>query len=169
MYLYTTESINMINLIGAYECKVDDKGRLMLPAAFKKQLAPVINDGFVIKRNAFQRCLELYPMPEWQTEISEVNKLNRFEKKNQDFIRIFMAGVKTLELDSAGRLLIPKDLISHAKINRTVVLSSSLNRIEIWDKELYESVIENSMDDYGALTEDVMGNSKNANDLNDVS
>ena len=160
----------MLNLTGVYECKVDEKGRLMLPSNLKKQLTPVLNEGFVVKRSVFQKCLELYPMPEWNAESAEVSKLNRFNKKNQDFIRMFMVGVKSVELDNAGRLLIPKDLTAFAKITRNVVLSSSVNRIEIWDKEAYEEVIRDGVDSFAELAEEVMGNkSNNDSDLNDVS
>ena len=123
-------------LIGTYECKIDVKGRLLIPSAFKKQFAPVIAKGFVLKRAVFQDCLELYPLDEWEELIKKVNSLNRFKKKNNDFIRRFTAGVKFIELDNSGRLLIPRDLIEFSKINREVTLSSSVNIIEIWDKEL---------------------------------
>ena len=148
----------MINLIGSYECKVDAKGRLMLPSGLKKQIQPILNEGFIIKRSVFQKCLELYPMTEWNQEITGVNKLNRFVKKNADFIRMFMAGVRTLEIDNAGRILIPKDLIKFSDIKRETVLASSVNRIEIWNKDLYEKVLNDPNIDFGALAEDVMGN-----------
>ena len=125
-------------LIGTYECKIDVKGRLLIPSAFKKQLAPVIPRGFVLKRAVFQNCLELYPLAQWEELIKKVNSLNRFKKKNNDFIRRFTAGVKFIELDGNGRLLIPKDLIEFSNINRDVTLSTSVNIIEIWDKSSYE-------------------------------
>ena len=125
-------------LIGTYECKIDVKGRLLIPSAFKKQLAPVIPKGFVLKRAVFQNCLELYPLAQWEELIKKVNSLNRFKKKNNDFIRRFTAGVKFIELDGNGRLLIPKDLIEFSNINRDVTLSTSVNIIEIWDKSSYE-------------------------------
>ncbi|QYA25450.1 division/cell wall cluster transcriptional repressor MraZ [Gramella sp. MT6] len=148
----------MINLIGTYECKVDAKGRLMVPSALKKQLAPMMQDGFVIKRAVFQSCLELYPMEEWNVLMNRMNKLNRFKKKNVDFIRRFTAGVKTVEVDTNGRLLIPKDLIAFAGIEKEIVLSSAINIVEIWDKDKYENTIEASSDDFGDLAEEVMGN-----------
>jgi MraZ protein len=147
----------LLNIIGTYECKVDAKGRIALPGGLKKQLHEVVKEGFVIKRSVFHKCLELYPMSEWNKEIAGVNKLNRFIKKNNDFIRMFMAGVKTLALDSAGRIQLPKDLVNFSSINHEVVLSSSVNRIEIWDKTLYEAVISNPEVDFGQLAEDVMG------------
>ncbi|MBQ0736464.1 division/cell wall cluster transcriptional repressor MraZ [Aquimarina celericrescens] len=147
----------MVNLIGTYECKADAKGRLMMPVAFKKQLSPVLQDGFVLKRSVFQTCLELYPMEEWNLLMQKINKLNRFKKKNNDFIRRFTAGVKVVEIDSAGRLLIPKDLISFAGITKELVLSSAVNIVEIWDKNQYEKAIDDVTVDFADLAEEVMG------------
>tara|TARA_R100001369_G_scaffold21881_6_gene39806 strand:- start:11991 stop:12461 length:471 start_codon:yes stop_codon:yes gene_type:complete len=148
----------VVNLIGTYECKVDAKGRLMVPSALKKQLAPVLQEGFVLKRSVFQPCLELYPMDVWNEMMKKVNSLNRFKKKNNDFIRRFTAGVKTVEVDANGRLLIPKDLFGFAEMDKEVVLSSAINIIEIWDKNKYENAIDVSADDFADLAEEVMGN-----------
>lgn len=143
---------------GTYECKVDAKGRLMIPSALKKQLAASLQDGFVLKRSVFQPCLELYPMSEWNLMMQKVNKLNRFVKKNNDFIRRFTAGVKVVEVDDLGRLLIPKDLVAFSKISKDIVLSSAVNIVEIWDKDLYEKSIAGDDIDFADLAEDVMGN-----------
>ncbi len=148
----------MINLIGTYECKADAKGRVAISSALKKQLLPVLQDGFVVKRAVFQPCLELYPMSEWNILMAKVNKLNRFVKKNNDFIRRFTAGVKIVELDASGRLLIPKDLQIFAGIQKQVVLSSAVNIIEIWDKDKYETAIDEAAIDFADLAEEVMGN-----------
>ncbi len=147
----------MVNLIGTYECKADSKGRLMVPAALKKQLLPLLQDGFVIKRSVFEPCLELYPMEEWNAMMAKVNKLNRFRKKNNDFIRRFTAGVKTVEVDANGRLLIPKDLLGFAEITKEIVLNSAINIVEIWDKDKYETAIEDATGDFADLAEEVMG------------
>tara|TARA_Y100000768_G_scaffold317252_1_gene252487 strand:- start:1302 stop:1769 length:468 start_codon:yes stop_codon:yes gene_type:complete len=145
------------HLIGTYECKVDAKGRVMMPIAIKKQLAKLVSDGFVLKRAVFNPCLELYPIQEWTQLMEKVNGLNRFNKKNNDFIRRFTAGVKTVEMDVAGRLLIPKNLINHAQISKEIVVSSAINILEIWDKSLYEKAIDQAALDFGALAEEVMG------------
>tara|TARA_B100000768_G_scaffold176754_1_gene189956 strand:- start:4537 stop:5004 length:468 start_codon:yes stop_codon:yes gene_type:complete len=150
----------LLNLIGTYECKADAKGRLMVSSAFKKQLAPILQEGFVIKRAVFQSCLELYPMQEWNEVMRKVNTLNRFKKKNNDFIRRFTAGVKIVDLDASGRLLIPKDLCQFAGIKKEIVLSSAINIIEIWDKNNYEQTIDDATMDFASLAEDVMGNSE---------
>ena len=147
----------MFNLIGTYECKADVKGRVMVPIALKKQIAPVSTQGFVIKRAVFQPCLELYPMEEWRLLMEKMGKLNRFNRKNNDFIRRFTAGVKTIEIDAAGRLLIPKNLSSFAGIDKEIVISSAINIIEIWDKNKYEHAINKAASDFADLAEDVMG------------
>jgi len=90
--------------------------------------------------------------------MQKINKLNRFVKKNNDFIRRFTAGVKGVEVDDLGRLLIPKDLVAFSKISKDIVLSSAVNIIEIWDKELYEKAIAGDDIDFADLAEEVMGN-----------
>ncbi len=147
----------MNNFIGTYECKADAKGRIMIPVALKNQLAPMLDARFVLKRAVFSNYLELYPMKEWDKVMAKIDKLNRFKKKNIDFIRRFTAGVKVVEVDSNGRLLIPKDLFAWAGLQKEVVLSSGINIIEIWDKEGYEESINDAAVDFADLAEEVMG------------
>ena len=151
----------MNTLTGTYECKADIKGRLMLPVALKKQLAGSMVNGFVLKRAVFQPCIELYPAQEWEALMQKVNKLNRFKKKNNDFIRRFTAGVKVVDLDASGRLLIPKDLLGFAKIEKEIVVSSAVSIVEIWDKTLYEKAIDDAASDFADLAEEVMGQDNN--------
>lgn len=147
----------MINIIGTYECKADAKGRVMFPSALKKQLQKVLGAGFVIKRSVFNQCLEIHPMQEWNEVVGQVNKLNRFVKKNNDFIRSYMAGLKVVNVDGSGRVLIPKDLLAFAGLEKQIVLSSSVNMIEIWDKDKYEVSVAKSLKHFGDLAEQVMG------------
>ena len=116
-----------------------------------------MNKGFVLKRAVFQPCLELYPMNQWDLLMQKINKLNRFKKKNNDFIRRFTAGGKFLELDISGRLLISKDLVGFAGISKEIVVTSAVNIIEIWDKDNYEKAINDAAGDFAELAEDVMG------------
>ena len=148
----------MINIIGTYECKADVKGRVMFPSSLKKQLNSVMQEGFVIKRSVFNKCLEIHPISEWNVVVGQVNKLNRFVKKNNDFIRSYMSGLKVVDVDSSGRFLIPRDLFLFANIDRKIVLSSSVNMIEIWDKNQYEISVAETLQGFGDLAEEVMGN-----------
>lgn len=137
----------------------------MLPSAIKKQLLPALQDGFVLKRAVFQSCLELYPMAEWEALMLKMNKLNRFKKKNNDFIRRFTAGVKVVEVDSAGRLLVPKDLMAFSGISKDIVVSSAINIVEIWDKDKYEQAIDDAAGDFAELAEEVMGQDDDADGI----
>lgn len=154
----------MLNLIGTYHCKADVKGRVMIPADLKKQLAPVAGAGFVIKRAVFQPCLELYSMEEWQKLMEKVSGLNRFNRKNNDFIRRFTAGVRTVEMDATGRLNIPRDLMAFAGLDKDIVVSSAINIVEIWDTKKYEQAINDAANDFADLAEEVMGD---ANEIGD--
>ena len=154
----------MINILGTYECKADSKGRIMLPAPLKKQISSVISDGFVVKRSVFNKCLEIHPMSEWNKIVNQVNQLNRFIKKNNDFIRSYMSGLKIVSLDSSSRILIPKDLIVFAGLEKQIVLSSSVNIIEVWDKKEYEVSVSKSLKNFGDLAEEVMGDNSYLSD-----
>lgn len=147
----------MLNVLGTYEAKVDTKGRFMLPAPYKTQLTEEVQKGFVVKRSIFKKCLELFTMEQWNQESAMVSKLSMFKKRNAEFVTKFMAGVKPVELDGNGRLLLPKDLLNYGGISKQIVLTSVVNRIEIWDKEAYESAVEYDPDDFANLAEDVMG------------
>jgi len=157
----------VVNLIGTYECKIDAKGRVMLPVALKKQLSSVLENGFVLKRSVFQPCLELYPMEEWNMLMQKVNKLNRFDRKNNDFVRRLTAGVKMIELDSSGRFLVAKDLIGYSGLEKEIVVSSAVNILEIWDKDKYETAIDDATVDFADLAEEVMGDKND--ELNGIS
>jgi len=157
----------VINLIGTYECKIDAKGRVMLPSALKKQLLPILEKGFILKRSVFQPCLELYPMDEWDGVMQKVSKLNRFDRKNNDFIRRLTAGVKMIELDASGRLLVAKDLIGYSGLEKEIVISSAVNILEIWDKDKYELAINDAAVDFADLAEEVMGDKND--DFNGIS
>ncbi|MCF8256499.1 MAG: division/cell wall cluster transcriptional repressor MraZ [Flavobacteriales bacterium] len=154
-----------MNITGTYECKADSKGRLMLPSPLKKQLTATLDEGFVLKRSVFANCLELYPMGEWNRAMQTVNGLNRFVRKNVDFIRLFTAGVRIIEMDGTGRILIPKELTEVAGIRSDVVLASAGSYLEVWDKVRYEAVLNDPQVDFAKLAEDVMGNIDAAGDV----
>ncbi len=154
----------MTQLLGVYECKMDSKGRVSVPSGLRKQLITIGTEGFILKRSVFSNCLELHTQNEWITLSDSVKKLNRFVKKNNEFIRIFHAGIKQVEMDSAGRILISKDLISFANLNNSIVFSATSFGLEIWNQADYEKAVNFKDHDFAKLTEEVMGN-QNINDL----
>lgn len=145
----------MIGFLGEYEVTMDAKGRFLLPAGFKKQLTEEASQ-FVINRG-IEACLSLYPMQSWEPIFSEVSKLNDFDPKVRQFRRYFLNGATQVELDSAGRLLIPKALMEYAGLDKDVVLVSAVNKIEIWDKVKYTKFFESfSPESFSELANEVM-------------
>ncbi len=135
----------------------------MFPAGLRKQLQDVMHEGFVINRDMFGDCLVLYPYREWQKVTRQIGKLNRFVAKNVQFIRKFNNGATKVELDSAGRLLLPPALAAFAHIDKDVKVTGIGDRIEIWSKGAYEAMI-NDDTDMAALSEEVMGSLNTEND-----
>ncbi|MEX1203427.1 MAG: division/cell wall cluster transcriptional repressor MraZ [Ferruginibacter sp.] len=131
----------MIGFLGEFEATIDAKGRFLLPAGFKKQLPQDTAAKFVINRG-FEKCLTLYPLQSWEPIFSQISQLNDFDPKVREFRRYFLNGAIEVELDSAGRFLLPKNLIGHASLEKDIVLVSAMNKIEIWDKEKYNQFFE---------------------------
>lgn len=153
----------MANFIGEFECKMDAKGRAMMPSGLRKQLDPEAAETFVLNRG-FEKCLVLYPKNEWNKISAEVNKLNQYVKKNREFIRYFYRGATEIVLDSTGRALFPKRMLAYGGISKEIVLFAYSNRIEIWDKEIYDNLLTDEPDDFATLAEEVMGNQPTESD-----
>ena len=150
----------MIGFLGEYEATLDAKGRFLLPVGFKKQLPEEGASQFVINRG-FEKCLTLYPLQSWEPIFSEISKLNDFDPKVREFRRYFLNGATQIELDTASRLLLPKNLTEHAGLEKDIVLVSALNKIEIWDKSKYKQFFETfTPQSFSELANEVM-NRKN--------
>ena len=146
----------MIQFFETYECKIDDKGRLKLPSSLVKHLEN-LGGSFVVKRSILNTCLEVYPMKTWEQTIQTIGKVNRFKARNLEFIRKFTAGLKTVEIDKAERILISKDLKTFANLEKEVVVAGMIDYFEVWDKTAYEENIKTNEAEFAQLTEEVMG------------
>lgn len=150
----------MNSFIGEYECKLDVKGRLIIPVSLKKQLSPDANESFVVNRG-FESHLNLFPSNEWKMISSRISRLNLFVKRNRDFIRKFNNGATELNMDLNSRILIPKSLLDFAGIDKDVVLFAYSNRIEVWAKDAYEKMLGEESGSFSDLAEEVMGGKYN--------
>lgn len=129
----------MSSFIGDYNCKVDTKGRLILPSAFKKQVAPEANEQFVVKKDIYEDCLVLYPMDEWKRMVEILrSKINPYNKAHKQFLRGFYMDTAEISLDSNNRLTIPKKILSKIKTNKELKLVAQDDKIEIWNPETYD-------------------------------
>jgi MraZ protein len=169
IYIFELYKLNTSNLdiffFGTFNCKADAKGRIMLPVALRNQVAPILKDGFFIKKSYLSECLELYPAYEWHRVMAELNEKSRFDEENLQFIRMYTAGLRQVEVDSTGRLLIPKDIISLGGITKEVVIAPIGKRLEIWDKKAYDESINASKEEKVELAKRVMLGKKPSGDV----
>ena len=147
----------MSNFLGEFDCKLDDRNRLMIPANLLKQLSGAEDDGVVINRG-FEKCLVLYTKKEWDKIVDELSKLNPYEKKTREFIRYFTRGASHLKLDKSTRVVLATTLMDYAGIKKDVVISCQVSRIEIWAQEDYDTEMIIEPEDFSDLAEQVMGN-----------
>lgn len=128
----------MFRITGEYQGTIDDKGRIKLPAGLVKQLTDQgIALHFVVNRG-FEKCLMIYPKIVWDLKATEVDRLNVYDPLQRQFVRYFYRGATAITGDTAERLLIPKNLIEHASIQKEIVLFAYQSQIELWDAKLYD-------------------------------
>jgi len=155
-YLQTCEN-PMTSFIGDYTVRLDSKGRLSFPAAFKKQIQEGLSAGFVLKRDVFESCLIMYPMEEWERQNKIIrSRTNPYNKEHARFLRMFFSGTAEVNLDANNRMLIPKRLLDYAHVKSEVVLAGQAGKIEIWASEAYGSVSV-ADDDFAAMAEKILG------------
>ena len=145
--------------IGEYYCKLDAKGRLLLPSGFKEQLGEAVTEGFVLRPGLFETCLDVYGMDDWRNLQGKLSKLNPFKKENLMMMRRINAGARVVKLDANGRLLIPKDLVEKCAMVKEGVITSLPDRMQIWAKEkMDESNAQMSDEEFANMLEDRLGN-----------
>ncbi|HKG07572.1 MAG TPA: division/cell wall cluster transcriptional repressor MraZ [Pedobacter sp.] len=148
----------MVQLLGEFDCKLDAKGRLMVPSSLKKQLPDVEQQGLVINRG-FEKHLVIYPKKVWEGIVEDLSKLNPYEPKNREFVRLFTRGATELALDATGRVNLPKSLLESVgiELNAELVLACQIDKIEVWSKKSYEALFDKDPADFALLAAEVMG------------
>ncbi|MBN1596738.1 MAG: division/cell wall cluster transcriptional repressor MraZ [Bacteroidales bacterium] len=146
----------MITFIGDYTCKLDAKGRVILPAAFKKQMSGSTQDKFVVKKDIFEDCLVLYPIEEWERQNKIIRKkINPYKKEHNMFLRRFFKGAAEVVLDANNRILIPKRLLDEIKADKELMMAGQFGKIEIWARNRYEK-IEVGDSEFAEMAEKIM-------------
>ena len=146
----------MLHFSSEYECKLDPKGRIVLPARMKSQL-PEDSQNTVVVTRGFEPCLVLYPLVEWTKVFSKVAGLNEFNEEYRNFQRNFFRGNTEVELDGNGRFLIPKTMLKHAQLEKDAILVGMGNRIEIWEPGNYEKFLINDPKEFSKMAEKYLG------------
>lgn len=129
-----------MNFIGEYSAKIDDKGRIILPSAFKS-LLPADDMRFVVRKDIFDDCLEMLTFSEWEKRSEQIkSRLNFLKKEHASFWREFMRGNTVVTPDNKlGRISIPKKLLDAIGAEKEVIFAGNDHKIELWAREKYES------------------------------
>ena len=131
-----------MRFIGDYTAKTDAKGRVFVHAAFRRQLEGMEDQALVLRKDVFQKCLVLYPVSVWNVQLDDLQRrLNPWSRKDQMMLRQFVADAEQVELDSQGRILLPKNKMQYADIVSEVRFLAMVDRIEIWSRDALDSLM----------------------------
>lgn len=137
--------------LGTYEPKLDDKGRVILPAKFREQLA----EGLVLTRGQ-ERCLYVFSNAEFQRMFDDLRKAPTTSKQARDYIRVLLSGASDEKPDRQGRITIPTPLRSYAHLDRDLVVIGAGTRAEIWDREAWEAYLSSQEDQFADQAEEII-------------
>lgn len=141
---------------GEYNCKIDAKNRFVIPSSFRSVVKGLGDDRFVLRRNIFSSCIDMYPVTTWEAMGESLrNKLNTFEKREAAFMREWCRGAFEIEMDSSGRLLLPKRLLDGVIETKSIILLGHYSKLEIWDENAYLASAM-SVDDFASLAGDIL-------------
>lgn len=144
-----------MRFVGDYTAKTDAKGRVFLPAIFRRQLDGMDEEALILRKDVFQKCLVLYPMSVWNAQVDDLkSRLSPWDRKDQMMLRQFVADAEQVELDSQGRILLSKNKLQYAGITSEVRFLAVVDRIEIWSKDALDALMAESD---GNLGDDIEG------------
>ncbi len=130
----------MAEFTGTYNATIDDKGRIVLPSAFKKEMGDLASEPLVVERNLYKDCLDLYPEKFWKGRVDAFKStLDPFDEEDDGFLQFFYENFKKVEMAANGRINIPSDYLDYGKFKKNVRLIGMGHSIRIWDLEEYES------------------------------
>ena len=147
----------MTGFLGEYEVAIDAKGRFLVPAGFRKQLAEGAAERFVINRG-LDKHLTLYTMESWEAFSGIILTLNDFNPEESLLKRLILNGATIVEPDSAGRLLLPKTLMEYVGLKKDMVFSCNGDKVELWDKDTYYAHMQENMGQLAYLAQKILGN-----------
>ena len=128
----------MPGLYGRYEVTMDQKGRFLLPARLKKQMLGVDDAASLILNWGDDGCVNLYTEHDWNIEVEKIRQVDEDEsEEKRRFKRHYLGGAYPVELDSAGRITIPKYLLTHGAFVKDVLLNCNDNKVEVWDMDRF--------------------------------
>ncbi len=140
---------------GQFTYSLDSKGRVSIPSKLRKFISSEANDTIVMTKGTV-KCIDIYPLDEWQKFEARLDNLNTFLPKDSRFIRILLQNASEDTLDSQSRILIPQHLLEYAKIEKEVLILGVHKKIEFWNPKIYAEYLEESPETYEQIAAQVM-------------
>ena len=144
----------MSSFKGQFRYTIDSKGRINIPAKFRKAISPEANETFVITRG-MENCIYVFPLDEWNKTEEKLRRLSTNRKDIRLFIRMTTSYASESQFDKQGRIAIPQYLIDLVKIKKEILIIRTLDKLEIWNPELYEEYLKSSEQSYENLAEKI--------------
>ena len=138
-----------------YESKLDAKGRLLLPSRIKAQLPEGTNQ--LVLRRGYEPCLIIYPLVEFKKVFAKISALSESNPDNRVFQRSVLSGLTEIEMDINGRILIPKNMLAYAQLEKDVILTGIGNRVEMWNPSLYQKHLISDPSELSKLEQKYLG------------
>lgn len=146
----------MLTFFGKYFCKTDGKFRVAVPASFRRVMEASGQEAFVLRKNIFENCMDLYPVVEWERKITLIqSRLDFFNPRHAKFFRHYNAEAQEVEMDASGRILLPKRLLEELEMGKELIFSGQGSKIEIWDQQAFGTDAELGKNDFIALIKEV--------------
>lgn len=151
----------MSAFIGDYTCRVDSKCRVVVPASFRRVMESSGQVLFVLRKNVFEACIDMYPYDEWEARIAKLrSELNLLNRKHAVFLREFCRGTQEVEMDANGRILLPRRMLEEVGIDKDLIFAAQDSMIQIWDAGVYEKVAVDG-EELGRMAEEIFGGNVN--------
>ncbi|MBL0310812.1 MAG: division/cell wall cluster transcriptional repressor MraZ [Bacteroidetes bacterium] len=145
-----------MNFLGQFDCTMDDKGRIKMPASLRKQFADNDKGKFMIAKD-LEDCLVIYTVKAWEQQAARLQKLNPFNLKHQQFISAVTVGLTEVEMDGADRFLVSKSLIKYLGNGKNIVMKGKFDRIQVWDADKFEQYTQGNIANVQSLSDEVSG------------
>lgn len=136
--------------IGEFNCKMDAKGRITFPAKFREQLT----DNFVITRG-LDNCINLFTLEKWGEQTKQIENMKYTNKNQRAYSRFILSAATELNFDTQGRINIPQSLIDYSKLEKEIVVTGNIDRIEIWSKDVWNKYLEENLDNIEELADEI--------------
>ena len=128
----------MIEFTGTYNATIDDKGRVVLPSVFKKEMGELALEPLIVERNLFKDCLDIYPEKFWKDRVEAFKStLDPFDEEDDEFLQFFYENFKKVAMAANGRINVPADYLDYGSLKKNVLLIGMGRSIRIWDVDEY--------------------------------